>query len=64
MYRGVNEMPENGQLCLCRCPHWCELGYQVAVFENGIFDYPEAPNSRFHENVIAWNPLDINGKPF
>lgn len=57
MYKGRNENPYEGQVCICRCPNWCELGYQIAIFEDGIFDFPESPNFSFDKQVIAWKPL-------
>lgn len=63
MYKGTNEKPENGQLCICRCPNWSEEGYQIAQWDGKKFDYSCSPNSFFDEHVIAWMPLDDGGKP-
>lgn len=52
--------PKEGSLCLCMCPNWCELGYQVAVYSKGRFDYPEIPNEMFDANVIAWQYLEVD----
>jgi len=62
-YKGIDEIPKEGQLCICRCPNWCEEGYQVAVFEDGEFQYDAQPNSWFHREVIAWLPLNSDGEP-
>lgn len=63
MYYGRNKEPKDGQLCLCRCPEWCEERYQVAIFEDGIFHYSNQPNEYFDKKVIAWIPLDEDGEP-
>jgi len=63
MYKGRDEKPKEGQLCLCRCPNWCSSGYQVAIFEDGIFQFDEQPNDWFDGDVIAWLPLDEDGIP-
>lgn len=63
MYYGRNKEPQEGQLCLCRCPEWCEEGYQIAIYEDGIFQYSDQPNGYFDRKVIAWMPLDQDGEP-
>lgn len=63
MYYGRNKEPKDGQLCLCRCPEWCEEGYQIAIYEDGIFHYSDQPNSYFDKKVIAWMPLNQDGEP-
>lgn len=57
----VNLKPE--QLCLCRCPHWCEEGYQVATWNGSEFEYSADPNGSFNDHVIAFMPLDDEGCP-
>ena len=59
-FKGLREKPSNGQLCVCRCPDWCELGYQVATWTGTEFEYPEQPNYMFNDSVIAWLPLDCD----
>jgi len=63
MYRLRFEIPADGQLCLCRCPGWCDIGYQVARFEDDMFQYDEQSNDMFDANVIAWLPLEEDGVP-
>ena len=63
MYKGRREKPKTGQLCICRCPDWCEEGYQIATFDGEKFDYDAATNSFFDENVIAWLALNEDGEP-
>lgn len=62
MYYGRNKQPLDGQLCLCRCPGWCDEGYQVAVFEDGEFHYSGESNNWLNEYVIAWMPIDREGE--
>lgn len=52
-----------GQLALCYCPGWNELGYQVAVWQGNKFDYAEAGNDDFDKHVKAFLPMNENGKP-
>ena len=63
MYKGRNENPKHGQLCICRCPKWCDEGYQIAYWDGDKFDYSCSPNSHFDEHVIAWFALDKEGEP-
>lgn len=63
MYKNRTEIPEDGQLCLCKCPNWCRSGYQVAVYEDSKFQFDEQPNDMFDKDVIAWMPLDDDGIP-
>jgi hypothetical protein len=48
--------PKHGQMCICYCPGWCPLGYQVAKWDkrHNEFNYDDAPNPDFPEHVIAW----------
>jgi hypothetical protein len=62
MYFGREKKPEEGIMIICRCPNWCDSGYQIAKFEDGIFCYDDQPNDAFDENVIAWTPLDEDGE--
>lgn len=61
MYLTRKSTPKEGQLCICRCPNWNELGFQIATFENGEFTYPEQPNDDFDKNVLAYCPIDEYG---
>lgn len=61
MYLTRNSSPKEGQLCICKCPNWNELGYQVATFKNGEFTYPEQPNDDFDKNVIAYCSINQDG---
>ena len=63
MYKGRNKKPEKGQLCICRCPEWCDEGYQIATYDGEGFDYDNAPNGSFNEYVIAWLALNEDGEP-
>lgn len=63
MYKNVKEKPDRGQLCLCKCPDWCSLGFQVAEFDGRIFNYPDAANDSFNEHVEEWMPLNEDGEP-
>lgn len=62
MYFGRETKPKEGILIICHCPNWCDSGYQIAKFEDGIFCYDDQPNDAFDENVIAWIPLDEDGE--
>jgi len=61
MYLTRKSNPKEGQLCICKCPGWNKLGFQVATFQNGQFTYPEQPNDDFDKNVIAYCPINENG---
>jgi len=63
MYKGRTKNPVKGRMCICRCPNWCELGYQIAQWDGEKFDFPESPNPWFDRDVIAWMPLDEDGEP-
>lgn len=63
MYYGRDKKPQDGQLCLCRCPEWNEEGYQVAIYKDRVFQYSDQPNKYFDRKVIAWIPLDQDGEP-
>lgn len=63
MYYGRNKEPQESQLCLCRCSEWCQEGYQIAIYEDGVFQYSDHPNSYFDIKVIAWMQLDQDGEP-
>ena len=62
MYKNRNEKPETGQLCLCFCPDWCSLGFQVAEWTGNKFDFPEVSNDLFDSLVIEWIPLNSYGE--
>ena len=61
MYLTRNSSPKEGQLCICKCPNWNELGFQIATFKKGEFTYPEQPNDAFDKNVIAYCPINEDG---
>ena len=48
-------------LCLCECPDWCSLGYQVAEYsqQKQRFDYDDAPNDWFDKDVTGWMILVV-----
>ena len=54
---------EEGQMALCFCPEWCEIGYQVAIWDGKKFDYPDASNDNFDACVEGYLPLNEDGKP-
>lgn len=54
----LTKKPDMGQLCICECPGWCSLGYQIAEWDGKQFIYPEQPNDDFNELVIGWMPFD------
>lgn len=63
-YTNPNEgTPKVGQLCLCRCPDYCEEGYVVATFDGMVFDTLGSPNDALNEHVIGWIALTENGIP-
>lgn len=45
---------QEGKLLICYCPNWCELEYQIAVYQDGKFDYPDSPNDKFDDHVKGW----------
>ena len=51
--------PNKGQLCICKCPEWCDLGCQVAMWNGDEFEYPEQSNDRFNDLVIGWIPINL-----
>lgn len=65
MYKSISEAINlrYGQLCLCRCPNWCDEGYQVAKWTGSEFEYDADPNGSFNNYVIAFMPLDDEGRP-
>ena len=50
-------------MVLCRCPYWCDSGYQIAKWNGEIFEYDEDPNGGFNDEVIAFMPLTEDGEP-
>lgn len=65
MYKSIEHANKlnNNQLVLTRCPDWCDEGYQVARWNGSEFYYDSDPNGTFNEHVIAFLPLDEDGKP-
>lgn len=65
-YYGVKEknLLNNEQIVICRCPEWNDEGYQIAVYDkkDNEFWYSGQPNDMFNELVIAFCPIDMNGK--
>ena len=51
------------QMCICRCPDWCDEGYQIAKWNGEAFEYDADPNGGFDQHVIAFLPLNKDGKP-
>ena len=51
------------QMCICRCPDWCEEGYQIATWNGEKFEYDADPNGGFDKSVIAFFPLTDDGYP-
>jgi len=51
------------QMCICRCPNWCESGYQIATWDGERFDYADSPNDMFDRDVVAFFPLNEDGEP-
>ena len=51
------------QMCICRCPDWCDEGYQIAKWNGENFEYDNDPNGGFDRHVIAFLPLTDDGKP-
>ena len=54
---------EVGQMCLCYCPEWCSINYQVAIWDGKKFDYPDSPNDNFDACVDGFIRLNEDGKP-
>lgn len=65
-YLGLNETKnlKRNQLVICRCPHWNEEGYQVAVWNGKEFEYSGQQNDMFNGLVTAFIRLDDEGFPF
>lgn len=65
MYESLinNRFLNKNQLCLCRCPDWCEEGYQVAKWNGMKFEYEADPNGGFDRYVKAFIPLDADWRP-
>lgn len=65
MYYGLNKSAslKRNQLVICRCPNWCDEGYQVAKWNGSEFEYDSDPNGTFNEYVIAFMPLNSDGIP-
>ncbi|MDM1548736.1 hypothetical protein HX096_12820 [Empedobacter falsenii] len=65
-YYSVNEkkLLKDEQTVICRCPEWNDEGYQIAVYSKSDdeFWYSGQPNNMFNDLVIAFCPIDINGK--
>ena len=62
-FKGRDKKPERDQLCVCRCPNWCEEGYVVAMWDGGQFYYAAQPNDNFDSSVIAWYAINDDGLP-
>jgi predicted transcriptional regulator len=63
MYYTIKEKtPKEGQLVICRCPDWCDEGYQIATFEDNEFQFSGQSNDQFNDLVIAWTPLNEDGE--
>ena len=46
--------PKDGQTVVCKCPDWCEEGYQIAKWDGRIFRYESQPNLMFNNYVKKW----------
>lgn len=66
MYKGKSEAYKlnRGQMVICRCPDWCNEGYQVAEWNGEEFEYDAQPNGAFDSTVVAFLPIDEDGEPF
>jgi len=51
------------QMVICRCPNWCDEGYQVGRWNGKEFTYEADPNGWFDRDVIAFMPLNEDGEP-
>lgn len=64
MYKTREEqLPSKGQMALCKCPEWCPIGFQVAIYDGTKFDYEDSPNYDFDLYVQEWMPLNEDGEP-
>ena len=56
----ANKAGKGQILCVCECPQWNAVGFQVALHsqKNKIFDYPDSPNGDFDKNVTGWVILE------
>jgi len=54
MFNDICSKPPSNIPLLVKCPEWCDLGYQVCQFRNGMFQFPEQPNDIFHGLVEGW----------
>lgn len=62
-YKQKRISPIKDQLCLCKCPDWCILGFQIAMWNGDFFTYPELQNGDFDLSVEEWIPLNDDGLP-
>jgi hypothetical protein len=64
MYRGIQETKNlrYGQLALCKCPEWCDTGFQVAIWKGDGFKV-ENDGGIFNDCVIEFLPLNEDGEP-
>ncbi len=53
-WMSISDVPPIGRPLLCYCPDWSDLGYQVAEYKSGRFDYADAPNDSFDDCVEQW----------
>lgn len=65
MYKSKKETSKlrHNQLVICRCPNWCDEGYQIARWNGKEFEYNSDPNGTFNDYVIAFLPLNEDGEP-
>lgn len=65
MYEGLNKASKlkTNQMVICRCPNWCDEGYQIARWNGEEFEYDSDPNGTFNKYVIAFLPLNEDGEP-
>lgn len=65
MFEGLNKTSKlkRDQLVICRCPNWCNEGYQIATWNGEAFEYDADPNGSFNDYVIAFLPLNEDGEP-
>lgn len=66
MYKGISEAKKLicNQMVICRCPHWNDEGYQIAIWNGDEFEYSGQPNDEFNSLVIAFMPIDEDGEPY
>ena len=50
--------PEYGDVCLCECPEWRNVGYDVAIWTGKKFDDSEMNNDMFNDCVIGFCVID------